>query len=70
MSSPIQNRIGSLFIPVADVAKARDWYCRILGLPVQGFMQENNVELVGDVRDDKFFAFKDPDGNMLMACAE
>lgn len=34
--SPIQNRIGAVFVPVSDVEKARDWYSRILGLPADG----------------------------------
>ncbi|SFS72182.1 Catechol 2,3-dioxygenase [Paenibacillus sp. BC26] len=31
-SSPIKNKVGSLFVPVRDIEKSRDWYCRILGL--------------------------------------
>ncbi|MCR2806949.1 VOC family protein [Paenibacillus soyae] len=30
--SPVKNKIGSVFIPVRDIEKARSWYCRILGL--------------------------------------
>jgi len=33
---PIQNQIGTVFIPVSNIEKARDWYCDILGLPVDG----------------------------------
>src|SRR5690348_8104984 len=33
MVSPIKNRIGGAFIPVRDIEKARDWYCKILGIP-------------------------------------
>jgi catechol 2,3-dioxygenase-like lactoylglutathione lyase family enzyme len=33
MDSPIQNRIGCVFIPVSDMARARAWYERLLGLP-------------------------------------
>lgn len=33
VSSPIQNKIGSVFIPVRDIERSRDWYCRLLGLP-------------------------------------
>lgn len=32
------------------------------------FMQENGVELVGQVEHDHWFLFKDPDGNLLMIC--
>jgi catechol 2,3-dioxygenase-like lactoylglutathione lyase family enzyme len=34
--NPILNEIGTVFIPVRDIEKARDWYCDILGLPVDG----------------------------------
>ncbi|MGI8316922.1 VOC family protein [Halobacillus mangrovi] len=34
------------------------------------FMKENGVELVTEVQHDKFFVFKDPDGNMLMVCED
>lgn len=33
MDSPIHNRIGCVFIPVSDMARARMWYERLLGLP-------------------------------------
>ncbi|MEK8130772.1 VOC family protein [Paenibacillus filicis] len=31
-ASPIRNKIGSLFIPVRDIERSRDWYGRLLGL--------------------------------------
>ncbi|TKH41392.1 glyoxalase [Paenibacillus terrae] len=34
--NPILNQIGTVFIPVNDIEKARDWYCEILGLPADG----------------------------------
>lgn len=34
--SPILNQIGTVFIPVSDIEKARDWYCDLLGLPNDG----------------------------------
>ncbi|WNR43325.1 VOC family protein [Paenibacillus roseipurpureus] len=34
--NPILNQIGTVFIPVSNIEKARDWYCDILGLPVDG----------------------------------
>lgn len=34
------------------------------------FMEENGVELVTDVQFDKFFVFKDLDGNLLMVCQD
>ncbi|GAA4287487.1 hypothetical protein GCM10022262_18460 [Georgenia daeguensis] len=32
MSSPIENRIGQVFIPVRDMARSARWYSRLLGL--------------------------------------
>jgi catechol 2,3-dioxygenase-like lactoylglutathione lyase family enzyme len=29
----IHNEIGAVFVPVSDIHAARDWYCRLLGLP-------------------------------------
>ncbi|RUT28031.1 VOC family protein [Paenibacillus zeisoli] len=34
--NPIQNRIGTVFIPVSNIERARDWYCDILNLPRNG----------------------------------
>lgn len=30
--SPVKNLIGSVFIPVKDLERARRWYCQVLGL--------------------------------------
>jgi catechol 2,3-dioxygenase-like lactoylglutathione lyase family enzyme len=30
--NPIKNEIGTVFIPVSDLERARDWYCDIFGL--------------------------------------
>lgn len=30
--SPIQNRIGNVFVPVSDMARAIAWYTRLFGL--------------------------------------
>lgn len=30
--SPIQNRIGNVFVPVSDMARAVAWYSRLFGL--------------------------------------
>ncbi|HEV2072725.1 MAG TPA: VOC family protein, partial [Thermomicrobiales bacterium] len=30
--SPIQNRIGNVFVPVSDMPRAVAWYSRLLGL--------------------------------------
>jgi catechol 2,3-dioxygenase-like lactoylglutathione lyase family enzyme len=34
--NPVLNQIGTMFIPVKNVEEARDWYCDILGLDVEG----------------------------------
>ncbi|MDF2646048.1 MAG: Glyoxalase/bleomycin resistance protein/dioxygenase [Paenibacillus sp.] len=31
-TSPIMNKVGSIFVPVRDIEKSRRWYCRVLGL--------------------------------------
>ncbi|MCQ6559044.1 VOC family protein [Paenibacillus mendelii] len=33
MFSPIKNKVGGVFIPVKDIERARDWYCKLLGIP-------------------------------------
>jgi predicted enzyme related to lactoylglutathione lyase len=33
MSHLVKNRVRGIFVPVRDVAKARDWYLGLLGLP-------------------------------------
>ncbi len=35
MHSPIENRIGQVFVPVADMRRAIAWYSTLLGLPVE-----------------------------------
>jgi catechol 2,3-dioxygenase-like lactoylglutathione lyase family enzyme len=120
--TPILNRLGSVFIPVRDIEKARDWYCGIMGidpetapimnghlcpLPMEGaniildtmpmwggkessgppvfqtpafmfltadlaaayyFLKEQGAQLVTEIENDHWFAFRDPDGNLLMVC--
>lgn len=120
--TPLLNRTGAVFIPVRDIEKAREWYCRILGipadsatimnghlcpLPVEGsgiildtmpmwggneiggpptfqtpafmfltddlaasyaFMKKQGAETVTEIEHDHWFAFRDPDGNLLMIC--
>lgn len=43
MSSPIQNQIGAVFIPVSDMQRAIGWYSRLLGLPVQAATHEGTI---------------------------
>jgi predicted enzyme related to lactoylglutathione lyase len=118
MQSPIQNRIGSVFVPVSDMARAAAWYSRLLGVepaetsheggicdvPMAGetglildahrpvtehsvqplcffwtddmpatlaHLRALGAEITSDVTDIgsvSFIAFRDPDGNPLMAC--
>ncbi|GGD83064.1 VOC family protein [Paenibacillus nasutitermitis] len=30
--SPIKNKVGDIFVPVRDIERSREWYCRLLGL--------------------------------------
>jgi predicted enzyme related to lactoylglutathione lyase len=41
MNQPVRNRIGGNFVPVRDVAKARDWYRGLLGLPAADEPQDD-----------------------------
>lgn len=60
MAHPVQNRIGTVFVPVSNIEKARDWYCRILGLPAGGEILFGHLYVVpmegaGLVLDAKIF---------------
>lgn len=126
MTHPVKNKIGGMFVSVRDVAKARDWYRGLLGLPADqtpldgqhlcvvpleggrdlildempewggdapdgppvyqtpafmfdtddihaahAFMSACGGEIVTGVNEfDRmgWFAFRDPDGNLLMVC--
>lgn len=51
--SPIENRIGQVFVPVADMATAIAWYSRLLGLPVSETSHEGRIydlPMAGDCR--------------------
>jgi len=41
--SPIQNKIGMVFIPVSDMQKAIAWYSRLLGLPLGATSHEDKI---------------------------
>lgn len=43
---PIKNEIGTVFIPVSDIEKARDWYCDLLGLPADGEIHSGHLYIV------------------------
>ena len=69
MNSPILNQIGTVFIPVRNIEKARDWYCDILGLPADGEIQFGHLFVIpmtgtGIVLDSKIYSeeniFKTP----------
>jgi len=32
-ASPLLPQIGAIFVHVHDIEQARDWYCRLLGIP-------------------------------------
>jgi predicted enzyme related to lactoylglutathione lyase len=34
MNSPLQRRVGKVFIPVSDIAQAARWYSALFGLPL------------------------------------
>lgn len=119
MDSPIENRIGCVFVPVTDMRRATEWYSRLFEQPVkttshegriydlpmngeaglildahkpvvnssqpicffrtgdihaaQRFLSENHIEIVREIEDiGSVFTltFKDPDGNLLMACQQ
>ncbi|MFC7372826.1 VOC family protein [Fictibacillus iocasae] len=36
MATPILAEIGTVFMPVRDIEKARDWYCSLLGIEPDG----------------------------------
>ncbi|MGN7312662.1 VOC family protein [Alkalicoccobacillus gibsonii] len=67
--SPISNQIGTTFIPVSNIKKSRDWYCDVLGLPLDGEILHGHLFIVpmngtGIVLDSKIYSkdkvFKNP----------
>ncbi|RKL64692.1 glyoxalase [Salipaludibacillus neizhouensis] len=60
-SKPILNQIGTTFIPVSDIKRARDWYCEILELPADGEILFGHLYVLpmkgtGIVLDSKIFS--------------
>jgi hypothetical protein len=43
MNSPIQNKIGMVFIPVSDMPAAIAWYSRLFGLTVGKTSHEGRI---------------------------
>ncbi|WP_062110608.1 VOC family protein [Bacillus niameyensis] len=61
MENPILKQIGTVFIPVSDIEKARDWYCDILGLKAEGKIQFGHLYVIpmegtGIVLDSKIYS--------------
>jgi catechol 2,3-dioxygenase-like lactoylglutathione lyase family enzyme len=61
MASPIKNEIGTVFVPVSNVEAARDWYCRLLAVPLPEIIFGHLCVIPmrdgsGLVLDDKDFA--------------
>ncbi|WP_152655530.1 VOC family protein [Oceanobacillus sp. CFH 90083] len=61
MDSPILKQIGTVFIPVSNIEKARDWYCDILGLKADGKVLFGHLYVIpmegtGIVLDSKIYA--------------
>ncbi|MEH7349550.1 VOC family protein [Gottfriedia acidiceleris] len=59
--TPILNQIGTIFIPVSNIEEARNWYCEILGLPVDGEILYDHLYIVpmngtGIVLDSKIYS--------------
>ncbi len=51
MSSPVENRIGQVFVPITNMERAIGWYSRILGLPIMETTHDGaiyNVQMVGE----------------------
>src|SRR4051794_11632847 len=42
-SSPIQSRIGSVFVPVTDLHRAKGFYCMILGVPIDPSIRHEHL---------------------------
>ena len=61
LSSPLLSQIGTVFIPVSNIEQARDWYCDILGLKVDGEIQFGHIYVIpmngtAVVLDSKIFS--------------
>ncbi|MEV8041463.1 VOC family protein [Arthrobacter sp. NPDC080082] len=59
--NPVRAEIGAVFVPVSDIAAARDWYCGLLGVPADGEILFGHLYLLpmtgaGLVLDSKIFS--------------
>lgn len=60
VTSPILNKIGAVFIPVKDIEKSKEWYCQLLGLPLDGDVLFGHLYVIpmkgpGIVLDSKIY---------------
>jgi len=46
MTSPIKKLINGIFVPVSNIEKARDWYCRLLDLPADGEIYFGHIYVI------------------------
>lgn len=69
MNHPVLKQIGTVFIPVSNIEKARDWYCDLLGVKADGEIQFGHLYVIpmegtGIVLDSKIYSegkvFKTP----------
>ncbi|SDM51684.1 Catechol 2,3-dioxygenase [Fictibacillus solisalsi] len=61
MNSPVLNEIGTVFIPVSNIERARDWYCDLLGVPADDEVQFGHIYVLpmkgsGIVLDSKIYS--------------
>ncbi|MCY1106826.1 VOC family protein [Shouchella clausii] len=61
MGNPILKQIGTVFIPVSDIDKAKDWYCDIFGFNgdgeiLFGHLYVIQLEGTGIVLDSKIYS--------------
>jgi predicted enzyme related to lactoylglutathione lyase len=43
VTSPIQNKIGAVFIPVSEMSRAIKWYSRLLGFEIGSTSHEGKI---------------------------
>jgi MFS family permease len=61
-ASPIQSKIGATFIPVSDIERSREWYCKVLNREVEGEILFGHLFVIplegenGLVLDSKIFS--------------
>lgn len=78
MTSPVERRIGQVFIPVSDLDRSIAWYAALLGFEAGRTSHGHTIFDVPtdvetrlapeDIGSVVFVQFEDPDGNPLMVC--